>query len=280
MIAITFYNFNPVLLEIGPISIRWYGIAYLLGILLGFFLLEKLSNYRKKKFQIICLTKDKIDQLTIYVILGIILGGRLGFVLFYRPNWFIERPLHLLNTLEGGMSFHGGFLGLLIALLIFCKRYKISFFSLSDLICTVAPLGLFFGRLANFINGELYGRITEVPWAIVFPAGGALPRHPSQIYEAMSEGLFLFIIMLYCFFFTKTPKKIGKVTGIFLIGYSIARLIVENYREPDLQGGIFVIFNNEITKGQVLTIPLMLFGLFLIKDNVRNFFYSIARSSR
>ena len=209
MIATTFYNFNPTLLEIGPISIKWYGIAYLLAIVLGLFLLEKLDKYRERKFLIPSLTKDQLDQFTYYLVLGIILGGRLGFVLFYRPHWFIERPLMVLNTLEGGMSFHGGFLGLLISLIIFCKRHQISFFFLSDLICTVAPLGLFFGRLANFVNGELYGRITTVSWAMVFPGAGSETRHPSQIDEAMGEGLLLFIVMLIYFFYSLKPEKAG-----------------------------------------------------------------------
>ncbi len=280
MIAITFYNFNPILLEIGPISIKWYGIAYLVGIVLGLFLLEKLDQYRETKFGILKLSKVALDQLSYYLIFGIILGGRLGFVAFYRPQWFFERPLMVLNTFEGGMSFHGGFLGLLISLIIFCHRHKIRFLLLSDLVCTVAPIGLFFGRIANFINGELYGRSTDVPWAVIFPSGGLTPRHPSQLYEAIGEGILLFIVMIIYFLFSNTPQKPGKMTGIFLLGYSFARLVVENYREPDLQGGTFMIFTMEITKGQVLTIPLMLFGLFLTIENVRNFFYYIAKFSR
>jgi phosphatidylglycerol:prolipoprotein diacylglycerol transferase len=267
MMAILFPQINPVALQIGPITVKWYGIAYALGILLSLFFLQKLSSYRFRKFkEIPALESKDIDSLGLYMMIGIVLGGRLGYVLFYRPEWFITRPLMVLNTLEGGMSFHGGIIGMAVALFMFCRKKNISFLSLSDLLCCVSPIGLFFGRLANFVNGELYGRITSVPWGIIFPYGGPLPRHPSQLYEAATEGLLLLIILMGLFFKTTISRRLGALTGIFMIGYGIARTVIEEYREPDLLMSYFMIriLDIKITTGQALTIPMLICGIVLI----------------
>jgi phosphatidylglycerol:prolipoprotein diacylglycerol transferase len=270
MLAILFPQIDPVLIQIGPLSMKWYGIAYAVGIIISAYLLQKFSAYRWQKFHTIQpITSNQIDSLYVYIILGIILGGRLGYVIFYRPEWFITRPLMVLNTLEGGMSFHGGMIGYGLAVLIFSYKNKISALSLSDLICCAVPIALFFGRCANFINGELYGRITTVEWGVIFPHAGSLPRHPSQLYEAATEGLLLFIVLMILLFKTKLSIKRGALTGCFAVGYAIARIFVEEYREPDLHIGFFMIkiwdnFNITITTGQLLTIPMLIGGVALI----------------
>ena len=257
MFAIVFPQIDPIIFSVGFISVRWYGLAYAVGMLLCLYLIQKFSVYRFKKFpSLLPITHKQIDSFAIYVVLGIVLGGRLGFVAFYRPQWFLERPLMILNTLEGGMSFHGALLGIIIAISIFCKRHKVPFFELTDLICSVAPIGLFFGRCANFINGELYGRITNVSWGVIFP-GETFPRHASQLYEAMTEGLLLLFIMLILFFKTNLSSKKGSLSGVFLVGYSIARIFVEQYREPDAQ----MSYLGFLTTGQALTVPMLIAGL-------------------
>lgn len=267
MMAILFPQINPVALQIGPLAVKWYGIAYAVGILLSLFFIQKLSSNRFNRFnEIPPLGSKDIDSLGIYMMIGIVLGGRLGYVIFYRPEWFMSRPLMVLNTLEGGMSFHGGLIGMAVALLIFCKKNKFSFLSVSDLMCCVGPIGLFFGRIANFINGELYGRVTSVPWGIVFPYGGPLPRHPSQLYEAATEGLWLLLILMILFFKTKISKHLGALTGTFMLGYGVARTVIEEYRAPDLLMSHFMIriWDIKITTGQALTVPMLVCGIVLI----------------
>ena len=269
MFAIPFIQIDPVIIKIGYFSIRWYGLAYAIGMLLSLYLLQKLSSYSFNKFKIPKLESKQLDSLTIYMMIGIVLGGRLGFVLFYRPEWFIIRPLMVLNTLEGGMSFHGGLIGMAVSLFIFCKKNKIEFLSIADLLCCVGPIGLFFGRCANFINGELYGRTTSVSWGIIFPNAGQSPRHPSQLYEALTEGLLLFAILIILFCKTKISIRRGALTGVFMIGYAVSRIVVEEYREPDLLTGYFMvrIWDNicvQITTGQALTIPMLICGMVLI----------------
>lgn len=261
MLAILFPNIDPIIFSIGQLSLRWYGVAYALGIIISLYLIRKLSDY--KNTTVNSISAAQIDSLAIYIICGILLGGRLGFVLFYRPHWFLERPLMVLNTLEGGMSFHGALIGLIITLLIFCKRHKIDFLFLTDLVCITVPVGLFFGRCANFINAELYGRVTNVQWGVIFP-GDTLPRHPSQIYEALTEGILLFLIMILLFFKTNLRNKKGALSGVFLIGYSISRIVIEQYREPDSIMGYFFF----ITIGQALSIPMLIGGIFLILQSL------------
>ncbi len=287
MFAILFPNIDPALITIGQFNIRWYGIAYALGVLLALHMMYKLSIYRASKYNthnnseyitryLAKLYKTQIDTMSLYVIVGIVLGGRLGYVLFYHPSWFIERPMHIMNTLEGGMSFHGGFIGVMVGLLVFCYRNHIQFLSIADLACCVAPIGLFFGRCANFINAELCGRVTSAPWAIIFPYSDGLPRHPSQLYEAFCEGILLFIILVTIFVKTSVSKKPGMMSGLFMLGYSVFRIILEEYREPDVNIGYF--FYNigsskiSVTFGQILTIPMFVIALALIIWAQQNFY--------
>jgi phosphatidylglycerol:prolipoprotein diacylglycerol transferase len=263
-----FPEIDPVIFKIGIFSIKWYGLAYVLAIAICLHFLESFSLAKKNFFP---LDKQHINSLSIYTILGIILGGRVGYVIFYRPHWFITRPLMVLNTLEGGMSFHGALIGICIGIFLFCRRYKIPFLYMTDLISTLAPIGLFFGRIANFINGELYGRVTDVSWGVIFPNTDGLPRHPSQLYEALTEGCMLLIVMLTCFFRTNLALKRGSLTGIFLIGYSMARMSIEEFREPDLHMGYFVLrlWNDnfvQITTGQLLTLPMLILGIVLVSN--------------
>ena len=262
MLAILFPEINPVIFQVSVFSIKWYGLSYVLGIAICLHFIGHFSSTKK-------ITKNHIDSLSIYAIAGIILGGRLGYVIFYRPEWFITRPLMVLNTMEGGMSFHGALIGIGVGIFCFCKRYKIAFLYITDLISTFAPIGLFFGRIANFINAELYGRVTDVSWGVIFPNTDGLPRHPSQLYEAGAEGILLLLVMLWFFFKTNFSQRNGRLTGVFLIGYSIARMAIEEFRQPDLHIGHFMIRlweDNliEITTGQALSLPMLICGLLLI----------------
>ncbi len=196
----------------------------------------------------------------VWGVLGIVGGGRLGYVLFYKPSYYFSHPQHIFAVWEGGMSFHGGLLGVAIAFVFFCRKFHIAFFELMDVLACVVPIGLFCGRVANFINGELYGRATDAPWGMVFPHGGDLPRHPSQLYEASMEGVLLFILLFVLLKFTSARDRRGLLTGIFLIGYSCSRIIAEFFREPDdflgfLWGGA--------TMGQLLSLPMLACGLYL-----------------
>jgi phosphatidylglycerol:prolipoprotein diacylglycerol transferase len=256
---LSFPQINPSIVEIGPFNIKWYGVAYAVGIIIGSFLISKLSYHLyTKKFYKFYLNKTQLDKLIVYTILGIVLGGRLGYVLFYDPQLFVKNFIQVFNTLQGGMSFHGGLIGLLIAIKLYSIKYKISFLYIVDLIAVAAPIGILLGRLANFINCELVGRYTDVPWGMMFP-NDYYPRHPSQIYEALTEGLLLLIIMNYLAFYTSILKRSGISSGMFAILYAIMRIVCELFREPD-QGylGIF-------TYGQILTFPMILIGILLIK---------------
>ena len=266
MLSIAFPQINPIIFEIGALKIKWYGVAYVLGIWVCAHFIGQFSGAKKNFLQ---LTRNHLDSLIIHAVVGIILGGRVGYVLFYRPYWFISRPLMVLNTMEGGMSFHGALIGILVAIFAFSRRYKMPFFYITDLISVVAPIGLFFGRIANFINAELYGRVTDFSWGVIFPNTDGLPRHPSQIYEAGAEGIVLLLVMLWFFFKTNISTINGRLSGVFLIGYSVARISIEEFREPDLHMGHFVIrlFGDnfiEITTGQALSFPMLIFGVLLI----------------
>lgn len=256
MYAIAFPAIDPVAIEMGPVAVRWYSLAYVFGILFGWRYAMRLASRAGGSIE-----RQHIDDFMIWATLGIILGGRLGYVLFYRPYLFIENPSEILAMWNGGMSFHGGFLGVLVALLLFCHRRKISYLPFADLISAAAPIGLFFGRIANFINGELYGRETNVPWAVVFPRGGSTPRHPSQLYEASLEGLVLFTVIASLIYVSNKLRKPGYITGAFLAGYGIARFIIEFVREPDAHlGTLFDI----LTMGQLLSLPLLAIGIWFI----------------
>jgi len=246
---------NPIAFHLGPIAVHWYGLAYVVG-LLGWW---QYSLWLTKKFPRV--TRSMVDDYLVWAIIGVILGGRLGFVLFYNPQKYLANPMEILQVWKGGMAFHGGLLGVIMATAIYTTRRGIYFLNFSDLACCGVPIGLFFGRLANFVNGELYGRVTDSSWGIIFPHGGPLPRHASQLYEAILEGLLLFVLLAFGALFTRWPHRRGLLTGIFLTGYGLARIGVEYFREPDAFLGYFA---GGLTMGQILSLPVLGFGLFLM----------------
>ncbi len=201
------------------------------------------------------------DDFMSWAVLGIILGGRLGYVLFYKPAYYLQNPVEIVYVWQGGMSFHGGLLGLVVAVLVFSHRRGFPMLALGDLVAAAAPIGLFFGRIANFINGELFGRVTDVPWAVAFPHGGALPRHPSQLYEAFLEGIALFAVLAVLAHLPGMTRRTGLLTGVFFLGYGVSRTVVELFREPDAHLGFIV---GTLTMGQILSMPMILIGIYLI----------------
>ena len=256
MLAIAFPMIDPVLVELGPVVIRWYALAYIAGLVLGWRYMIWLAG------QTGSLIKPKdADDFLVWAVLGVIVGGRLGYVLFYKPAYYLANPGEILQTWQGGMSFHGGFLGVLIATFLFCRMRKIRFWAFIDLAAVVTPIGLFFGRLANFINSELWGRTTDVAWGVVFPNGGPYPRHPSQLYEAALEGLVLLVILHLVWQRKSLRSAPGVISGVFLIGYGMSRIIVEFFRQPDAHLGFLA---GGATMGQVLSIPMVLAGLGLV----------------
>ncbi len=256
LLALPFPNIDPVAIEIGPFVIRWYALAYLAGLLLGWRLTRRIVS--RPGWTI---TPEQIDDLLFYVTLGIILGGRIGYVLFYNPGYYFANPLEIPAVWRGGMSFHGGLAGVIAAAWLFARRSGISLLEIGDALAPVAPLGLFFGRLANFINGELWGRPSDVPWAMVFPRAGPEPRHPSQLYEAALEGIALFVLLQLFAWRPYRPERRGFLSGLFLLGYGVARFAVEFFREPDRQLGYLI---GGLTMGQLLSLPLMILGLWLL----------------
>ncbi len=254
--VIPFPNIDPVLISIGPFAIRWYSLAYIAGLLLGWRLLRRLAKRAPKVAD-----EAAIDDFLVWVTLGVILGGRLGYVVFYNFAYYFENPLDVFAVWRGGMSFHGGLIGVIVATLIFCRRRRIDLWPFADRVACATPVGLFFGRIANFINGELMGRVTDVPWAVVFPRGGPEPRHPSQIYEAFGEGVLLFGVLMWLAGNDALRRRAGFLTGIFLIGYGLSRTVAELFRQPDLHLGFF---SFGTTMGQWLSVPLILAGLVLV----------------
>ena len=228
---------DPIIFSLGFIEVRWYGFAYVLAFLIGSYLIKKFKNKFKPK-----ISNKKIDDFFIWAVIGAIVGGRLGYVIFYQLNIFLKDPLYLVYIWKGGMSFHGGLIGMMLSIFIFSKKNKIQFFILADLVSLVAPIGLFFGRIANFINIELVGKITTLPFAMIFPTIDNYPRHPSQLYEAFLEGILLFIILNYVFLNKKFKKNNGYISGIFLFFYGVFRFLIEFVREPDLHIGLFYNF--------------------------------------
>jgi phosphatidylglycerol:prolipoprotein diacylglycerol transferase len=261
MYAIAFPAIDPVAFELGPVVIRWYSLAYVTGILAGWQYAMRLADRTGGQ-----VARSHIDDFIIWATLGVILGGRLGYVLFYKPGYYLENPARIVAMWEGGMSFHGGAIGVLIAVALYCRGRDISFLSFADLITAAAPIGLFFGRIANFINGELFGRIADVPWAMVFPRGGPAPRHPSQLYEAGLEGLVLFAVLAVLIFGYRALRRPGLVTGAFFAGYGIARFVVEYVREPDEHLGTLL---GIATMGQILSLPLIALGAWMIHRAIR-----------
>lgn len=256
MLGIPFPEIDPIAIQIGPLAIRWYALAYIAGILLAWLYAKRLSRSWQST-----VSADNLSDFVLWATLGIVLGGRLGYVLFYNLDQYLADPLRILLIWRGGMSFHGGLLGVIAATWLFARRRGIPILALSDLIACTAPIGLFLGRIANFINGELYGRVADVPWAMVFPGGGPDPRHPSQLYEALLEGLMLFVLLALLARLPGAFRRPGLLTGIFLTGYGLARFLVEFAREPDAQLG-FVL--GSYSMGQVLSTPLVLLGVYLI----------------
>ena len=264
------HNFDPVFIDLGFLQIRWYSIAYIAGIVLGWIYAVQIIKGMAKKYNFKSVEKESFEDLIIYLILGIILGGRLGYVFFYNLEFYSQNIFDIFKIWEGGMSFHGGLLGVIIATTIYSKIEKINFFSLTDIIACVAPIGLFLGRLANFINGELYGKISTLPWSIIFPHRGNIPRHPSQIYEAILEGIILFALINFFALKKKLLFKTGYVSGLFLILYSCARIIGESFREPDEQLGYFF---NYFSLGVLLSAATLIAGcliILFIKTNEQN----------
>ena len=256
-LLIPFPAIDPVIFSMGPVEIRWYSLAYIIGLMLGWWLLRRLVQLPPRLVKI-----EEVDDFLIWATLGVIFGGRLGYVLFYNFNLYIDNPFYILAIWQGGMSFHGGLLGVIVSTIIFCRKRGIDLWSFADRIACVAPIGLFFGRLANFINGELYGRISDVSWAVVFPNGGPNSRHPSQIYEAIGEGLLLFLLMIFLFKYLSLRLRPGFLTGIFFSGYGIVRIGAEFFRQPDSHIG-FLSFG--FTTGQLLSIPLVIVGFWLVQ---------------
>lgn len=241
------------MVSLGPLKIHWYGMMYLLSFTLAWIL----GRWRNNRFHLNW-TNEQISDLIFYAALGVIIGGRLGYMLFYNTEALIAEPLRIFKLWEGGMSFHGGVLGVLIAMVFFARRINKPFLVVADFIVPLVPLGLAAGRAGNFINGELWGRVTTMPWGMVFPQGGYEPRHPSQLYELGLEGLVLFILVWW---YASKPRRPGRVTAVFLVGYALSRFIVEFFREPDVQLG-FVAFD-WVTMGQLLSIPMLLAGIVL-----------------
>jgi phosphatidylglycerol:prolipoprotein diacylglycerol transferase len=260
LLFLQFPNFDPVLVTIGPFAIRWYALAYIVGILLGWLYARALIRAESLWAGPAPLTTIDFDDFILWVTLGIILGGRTGYVLFYNPVHFAAHPAEIVQLWKGGMSFHGGFAGCVLAVVLFARWRRIPILSLGDLTCAVAPIGLLLGRLANFINGELWGRPTDVAWAMVFPGGGPLPRHPSQLYEAGLEGLLL-LGVLWLAIRAGALRRPGLVIGAFAVGYSVARIVCEFFREPDAQLGYLW---GELTMGMLLSVPLLLTGVAFI----------------
>ena len=258
--VLPFPAIDPVLISIGPFAVRWYALAYIVGIIAGWFYARTLIASKRLWGGTAPLTVVDFDDFIVWVTLGIILGGRIGYVLFYNFAHFATHPLEIFELWNGGMSFHGGFIGCAVAIVLFALRRGLPMLSLSDVVTAVAPIGLFLGRLANFINGELWGRPSDVWWAMVFPNGGPIPRHPSQLYEAALEGLVLFAL-LAALVWLGGLKRPGHVTGAFAVGYGVARIICEMFREPDAQLGFLW---GGLTMGMLLCIPLILVGIALL----------------
>lgn len=255
MIGLEYPEISPIIFQIGPVALRWYSLAYMLGILLGWLIVAR----RVVKYNV-PLSKTNLDDVAFYATLGVILGGRLGYVLFYGDGRFGENPWEILAVWHGGMSFHGGIAGVVIALYLVTRHIKYEYWKLTDLVAPVVPIGIFLGRLANFVNDELWGRVTDVAWAVRFPRGGYEPRHPSQIYEACLEGILLFIALNLMWRSKWCRERTGLISAMFLLGYAGVRAFVEQFREPDVQLGFLW---GGLTMGQILSIPVVCGGIYI-----------------
>lgn len=266
---------NPVALRLGPLTIKWYALAYLFGILLGWWRLNILLNTQKDRLHLNSADPELLSRFVTWVTCGLILGGRLGYVFVYNRPFYMQHPLEIFKIYHGGMSFHGGLLGVVCATYLFSRTTSISFLTMLDLTSLVAPIGIFFGRIANFINGELWGRITYAfPYAVVFPNGGPYPRHPSQLYEACLEGLAVYCVMYISYKIWGLKHK-GFQSGVFLCAYGLARIFCEQFREPDYTIGylswrMFGASLSSLTMGMVLSFPMLCLGLGLIYASCRS----------
>lgn len=262
-LVIPYPEIDPVLVAIGPFAIRWYALAYVAGLVFAWWLARRVVAQPP-----VVMEPKQVDDFLFYAALGVILGGRIGYVLFYKPGFYIEHPEQILTVWKGGMSFHGGLLGVTVAVLWYAWRYRISLFAFADVIALSTPIGLMLGRLANFINGELWGRSSDVPWAMIFPADPLqVPRHPSQLYQAFLEGAVLFAVLLILWQVFKARRRPGLLCGAMWAGYGLARFTGELWREPDAHLGY--LFGGWFTMGMLLSLPLIAFGAVLIVRALR-----------
>lgn len=271
-LVLSYPSIDPVLVHFGPFAIRWYALAYIAGLVLGWrYMIGMVTAPRLWASGAAGgppASPAQLDDLLIWITLGVVLGGRSGYILFYglvySPEYYLDNPLHIFAVWEGGMSFHGGCLGVVVAVILFCRAKALDVFGVGDLLAAATPLGLFFGRIANFINGELFGRPSHMPWAMIFPNGGPEPRHPSQLYEASLEGLALFMVLRYLTHHTKALSRPGLTAGVFLAGYGIARTFCEFFRSPENPIG-----ETGLTMGMLLSLPLWLAAAWLIRRAYR-----------
>jgi phosphatidylglycerol:prolipoprotein diacylglycerol transferase len=251
--AIPYPNIDPVFLRLGPLQFRWYGLMYLLGLMAAYFVIKARAAAHN-----VALSKEQIYDMLVYAAVGIFAGGRLGYTLFYNFSYYIQNPSKIIAVWEGGMSFHGGLLGTIVALWLFSKRRGIPALTVADLAAGTTPIGLGLGRIGNFINGELYGRPTDVDWCMVFPGGGSECRHPSQLYEAALEGGVLFVLLALI---SRKAQPPGTVFWSFITGYGLCRMVVEFFREPDMHLGFIL---GPFSMGQLLSFPMVLIGAFML----------------
>ena len=259
--VIAYPNVDPVIVQFGPFAVRWYAVAYIVGLLFASWYMKRLvGNPRLWGGQKPSMTAPQVDDFFIWSVLGVVLGGRLGYVLFYKPMEYLAHPLNIFKIWEGGMSFHGGFLGVILAMALFAHRHKLRWLAVTDFIAPLVPLGLAAGRLGNFINGELWGRATDLPWGMVFPqAGDGIARHHSQLYQFAGEGLLLFLIL---WLYSSKPRPMGAISGVFLIGYGSFRFLAEFAREPDSFLGLLGL---GLSMGQWLSLPMVVAGVGMLR---------------
>ena len=261
--ALAFPNIDPVIFSIGPLAVHWYGLGYVVGIMFAWWYGKKLlRSHRLWAHNQPPMAPEALDDFVIWAALGVVLGGRIGYVLFYNFSYYISNPIAIPAVWDGGMSFHGGILGTTIAMILFARSRGIKVWSMFDVVAAGVPVGLGVVRVANFINSELWGRVSDAPWAVYFPNGGPLPRHPSQLYEAFLEGLVLFFVLFLLVWIGRKLKKPGFIAGAFVTGYGLSRIAVEFFREPDAQLGYLV--GGWLTMGMVLSVPMVLIGLWAI----------------
>lgn len=267
LLEIPYPVIDPVALRLGPLAVRWYGLAYMAGLLLGWLYIKYLLRRDRfwpggrRPFE-----PDKADDLLLYMTIGVLVGGRVGQVLFYEPAYYLRHPLEILAVWRGGMAFHGGLVGAAIATILFARRMGANVWTVMDLSSAAVPMGLFFGRLANFINAELWGRPSSVPWAMAFPGAGPVPRHPSQLYEAALEGVVLFAVLWWLTHYRSALRRPGLVAGAFLIGYGLARSFCELFREPEVE---HILNIGPVTAGIVYCLPMIAIGVYLVRAALR-----------